>query len=156
MFSNLLHEVLETFKVVIKCKIIRMRSTRGTFSVNSIKNEMLLHCKHLLGLCRGNGAWEIDKVTAKRGRRYVTFLTALFNKTLNIHCAYNILFCLDPHQLSFYSMHFADCNLVIMAPLYSSGVMKKNNKSVNKRMCMSCLLRNSSFALVRKEVIFCF
>lgn len=114
MFSNVLHEVLEIFEVVIKGKIICMNSMRETFSVNSIKNEMLLHCKHLLGLCRGNGAWEIDKETAKRGRRYDL---TLFNKTLNIHCAYNILLCLDPNHVSFYSVHFADCNLVIMASL---------------------------------------
>lgn len=83
----------------------------------------------------------------------MTFLTTLFNKALNIHCGYNALFCLHPNHLSFYSMHFADCNLVVMASLHSSGVMNRNNKSLNKRMCVSFLVQSSLFEWVGKKVI---
>lgn len=74
----------------------------------------------------------------------MNFLTILFNKALNIHCGYNVLVCLHTNHLSFYSMHFVDCNLVIMASLHSSGLMNRNNKSVNKRMYMSLPVQSSS------------
>lgn len=86
----------------------------------------------------------------------MTFLTTLFNKTLNIRCAYDVLFCLHPNHPSFSSMHFVDCNLVIMASLYSSGAMNRNNKPVNKQMCMPFPAQSSLFELVRKKAIYCF
>lgn len=86
----------------------------------------------------------------------MTFLTTLFNKAFNIRCGYNVLFCLHTNHLRFNSVHFVDCNLVIIASLHTSGVMNRNNKSVNKRMCISYPVQSSLFEWIRKKVIFCF